>query len=156
MFRLPHVYTLSVFDSALRSVVCPWEEACRSSKQSCSQHLKIPEERDQPASAGELWTQRRRGETRATHFTNGKQISVCRSLSVHKRRGRRGNVALFYSLKRSYWRLQLVAGSDHCNSVYAQGCDGSTLPTANKIPVCRSLSVYKRRGRRGKVALLCS
>ena len=62
MFRLPHVYTLSVFDSAPRTVVCPWEEACRSSKQSCSQHLKIPEERDQPASAGGLWTQRRRGE----------------------------------------------------------------------------------------------
>ena len=37
VFRLPHVYTLSVFDSAPRIVVCLWEEACRSSKQSCSQ-----------------------------------------------------------------------------------------------------------------------
>ena len=31
--------------------------------------------------------------------------------------------------------------------------EGSTLLTANKIPVCRSLIVSKRRGRRGNVAL---
>ena len=37
-----------------------------------------------------------------------------------------------------------------------RGCDGSTLPTANKMSVCRSLSVYKQRGRRGNVALFCS
>ena len=30
--------------------------------------------------------------------------------------------------------------------------DGSTLPTANKIPIFQSLIVYKRRGRRGNVA----
>ena len=29
------------------------------------------------------------------HFTHGKQKPVCRSLSVYKQRGRRGNVALF-------------------------------------------------------------
>ena len=46
---------------------------------------------------------------------------VCRSLIVCKRRGRRGNVALFYSRKRSDWCFQLVAGSAYCNSVYAQG-----------------------------------
>ena len=33
--------------------------------------------------------------------------------------------------------------------------NGSTLPTANKTPVCRSLIVYKQRGRRGNVALFC-
>ena len=37
-----------------------------------------------------------------------------------------------------------------------RGCDGSTLPTANKMPVCRSLIVYKRGGRRSNVSLLCS
>ena len=36
------------------------------------------------------------------------------------------------------------------------GCDGSILPTANKIPVCRSFIAYKRRGRRGNVALFYS
>ena len=36
------------------------------------------------------------------------------------------------------------------------GCDGSTLPTANRIPVCQSFIVYKRRGRRGNVALFYS
>ena len=29
------------------------------------------------------------------------------------------------------------------NSYMQMGCDVSTLPTANKIPVCRSLIVYK-------------
>ena len=37
-----------------------------------------------------------------------------------------------------------------------RGCDGSTLPTANKMPVCRSFSVYKQRGRRSNVALFGS
>ena len=37
-----------------------------------------------------------------------------------------------------------------------RGCDGSTLPTANKKPICQSFSVYKWRGRRGNVALFCS
>ena len=27
-----------------------------------------------------------------------------------------------------------------------RGCDGSTLPMANKIPVCQPLSIYKQRG----------
>ena len=49
------------------------------------------------------------------------KIPVCRSLSVYKRRGRRGKVVLFYSRKRSDWCFQLVAGSAYCNSVYAQG-----------------------------------
>ena len=141
------------------------------------------------------------------HFTHCKQKLVCRSLIVSKRRRRRGNVALFYSLKRSDWRFQLVAGSAYCSFVYAEGmrgehftdgkqnaclpifkcsqaeratrqrrpllqlktkrlmfptrrwkrllqlgicrggANGNTLPTANKEPVCRSLIVYKRRGR---------
>ena len=34
-----------------------------------------------------------------------------------------------------------------------RACDGSTLLTANRIPVCRSLIVSKRRGRQGNVAL---
>ena len=138
---------------------------------------------------------------------------VCRSLSVYKQRGQRGNVALFYSWKRSDRCYQLVAGSAWCNIANARGmgtatlytrqtkylfadlwlftsregeeatspsyvarnkaidasssplealfatwymqmgCDGSTLPRANKTLVCQSLSVYKRRGRRGNVAL---
>ena len=44
--------------------------------------------------------------------------------------------------------LQLYKCKGHAN--------GSTLPTANKMPVCRSLIIYKRRGRRGNVALFCS
>ena len=36
------------------------------------------------------------------------------------------------------------------------GCDGNSLPTANKTPVCQSVSIYKRRGRRGNVALFHS
>ena len=35
-------------------------------------------------------------------------------------------------------------------------CDGNTLPTANRMPICRSLIVYKWRGRRDNVALFCS
>ena len=66
-------------------------------------------------------TKQMQGACEAQHFTNGKQIPVCRSLSAYKRRERRGKVALFYSRKRSDWCFQLVAGSAYCNSVYAQG-----------------------------------
>ena len=34
--------------------------------------------------------------------------------------------------------------------------NGRTLPTANRIRVCRSLIICKWRGRRGNVALFCS
>ena len=44
--------------------------------------------------------------------------------------------------------LQLYKCKGHGN--------GSTLPTANRIPVCRSLIVYKRRARRGNVAFFCN
>ena len=49
------------------------------------------------------------------------KMPVCRSLSVYKWRGRRGNVALFCTWKRSDWRFQLVAGSAYFNLVYAKG-----------------------------------
>ena len=44
--------------------------------------------------------------------------------------------------------LQLYKCKGHGN--------GSTLPTANKIPVCRSLIVYKQKARRGNVAFFYS
>ena len=37
-----------------------------------------------------------------------------------------------------------------------RGWDGSTLPTANKMTICRSLIVYKQEGQRGNVSLLYS
>ena len=61
------------------------------------------------------------GACERQHFTDGKQNTCLPIFNVFKRRGRRGNVALFYSKKASDWRFQLVAGSAHCNSVYAQG-----------------------------------
>ena len=62
-----------------------------------------------------------RGGANGNTLPTANRKPVCRSLIVCKRRGRRGNVALFYSLKRSDWCFQLVAGSAYCNSVYAQG-----------------------------------
>ena len=154
-----------------------------------------------------------RGHANGSALPMANRISVCRSLIVYKWRGRRGNVALFCSWKRSNWGFQLVTGSARCTVANAEGmrmgtlylgqtktclpifkcfqakratrqprpllklktkrlmlpacrwkrslqlgiCRGdanaSTLPTANKIPICRSLIVLKRRGRRGNGAL---
>ena len=66
--------------------------------------------------------------------------------------------------RRPLWQLKSGAIEASSSSLEAlignrymqRGCDVSTLTTANKIPVCRSLSVYKRRGRRGNVALFYS
>ena len=61
------------------------------------------------------------GDANGSTLPTANKKPVCRSLIVCKRRGRQGNVALFYSRKRSDWCFQLVAGSAYCNSVYAQG-----------------------------------
>ena len=74
-------------------------------------------------------------------LTTASKIPVCRSLSVYKRRGRRGNVALFYSLKRSDWRFQLVAGSSYCNLVYAEGKRMGALYT-RKTKTCLPIFKY--------------
>ena len=52
--------------------------------------------------------------------------------------------------------MQLVVGSAHCNLVYAEGMRWEPFTGGKQIPVCQSLRVYKRRGRRGNVALFCN
>ena len=74
------------------------------------------------------------------------KIFVCQSLIVFKRRGRRGNIALFYNLKHSDWGFQLVGGSAHCNSVYVDGMRWEHFIDSKQIPICQYLCVYKRRG----------
>ena len=68
------------------------------------------------------------------HFTDGKQIPVCRSLSVYKRRGRRGNAVLFFNTLRGNWGFHRITGSAHCNSVaHRWQCKRGDFPMAIKL-----------------------
>ena len=68
------------------------------------------------------------------HFTHGKQKPVYRFLTLCKRRGRRGNVAFFWSWKRSDGCFQRVARSAHCNFVAPRcHCERGHFPMAIKL-----------------------
>ena len=74
-----------------------------------------------------------RGDANGSTLPTANKIPVCRSLSVYKRRGRRGNVALFVAENAAIERFQLVAGSAHCNSVNAEGMrTGALYPRQTK------------------------
>ena len=74
------------------------------------------------------------------------KIPVCRSLIVCKGRGRRGNVALFRSWKRSNSGFQLVARSVSCNSVYGEGMRWEHFTHGKQnacLPIFKSVQVER-------------
>ena len=83
-----------------------------------------------------------RGDANGNILPTANKIPVCRSLIVYKQRGRRGNVALFYSRKRSGWCFRLVAGSAYCNSVYARWDAMETLYPRQTKYLFADLSVF--------------
>ena len=68
-----------------------------------------------------------RGRANCSTLPTANKTSVCRFLILHKRRGRRGNIALFCSWKSSNWCFQLVVGSAYCIFVYVEGMRTATL-----------------------------
>ena len=89
------------------------------------------------------------------HFTHGKQILVCRSLSVYKRRGRRGNVALFSNTLRRQSRLPARRWKRSlqlcCPPVALRK---RPFSDGNQAPDCRQMVLCLRRWRAGNSAIL--
>ena len=90
------------------------------------------------------------------HFTHGKQKPVCRSLSVHKRRGRRGNVALLLQ----YVAPQLRLPARHWKRSLQLCCPQLALrkrpfSDGNQAPDCRQMVLCLCRWRAGSSAILC-
>ena len=61
------------------------------------------------------------------HFAHGKKVPDFAFYLCSWCRGRRGNVALFCSWKRSDWCFQFVAGSAYCNFINAKGMQTAAL-----------------------------
>ena len=60
-------------------------------------------------------------------FTHGKQLPVCRFFPFYKRRGRRGNVALFCNKLRADSSFQPIAGNAHFSLVRSVGMQMGTV-----------------------------
>ena len=60
-------------------------------------------------------------------FTHGKQMPICQSFTFCERRGRRGNVALFYNKLRADPSFQPIAGNAHFSLVRSVGMEKRAL-----------------------------
>ena len=64
---------------------------------------------------------------KSEYFTHGKQMPVCRSFAFCERRGRRGNVALFYNKLCVDPSFQPIAGNAHFSFVRSVGMEKRAL-----------------------------
>ena len=85
------------------------------------------------------------------------QINTCLPIFCHlgAERATRQRRPLLH-LKTNRLMLPALAGSAHCNSLHAGRCERGRFHNSKQIPVCRSFTLYSRRGRRSNVYLFYS
>ena len=84
-------------------------------------------------------------------FTHGKQIPVCQSFAFCERRGRRGNVALFYNKLRADPSFQRIDGNGHFSLVRSVGMQMRTVyprQTNTCLPIFSFLRAERAMRRR--------
>ena len=93
---------------------------------------------------------------KAGHFTHGKNYLLPIFSFVRGAEGDEATSPSFVVENAAIDASSLLLEAFTATRYMERGCNGSTLPTANKMPVCRSFTFYQWRGRRSNVALFGS